>query len=40
MVNAKSGKCLNVNGASKQNGADLIQWPCSDAANSRFRIID
>jgi hypothetical protein len=28
LMNLNSGKCLNVKGASTDNGAQIIQWPC------------
>lgn len=34
--NGYSGKCMNVASASKSNGAHVIQYPCSRAANSRW----
>jgi hypothetical protein len=34
-----SGKYLQINGGSKENGAELIQWPLSNAIKQRF-IVD
>lgn len=34
--NRKSGKCLNVEGATTVNGADLIQYTCNGSWNSLF----
>ncbi|KAB8194031.1 hypothetical protein FH608_017720 [Nonomuraea phyllanthi] len=35
----KSGKCLDVVGGSKDNGAQLQQWSCSGDAWQRFRVV-
>ena len=36
IVNRKSGKCLNAQGASTANGTDLIQYTCTWDWNSLF----
>ncbi len=33
---AHSGHCLNVSGASRSDGAGIIQWTCDGAANEQF----
>lgn len=33
-----SGLCLDISGASLDDGASLIQWPCNGQTNQRFRI--
>lgn len=33
-----SGLCLDISGASFDDGASLIQWPCNGQTNQRFRI--
>lgn len=41
LVKAKhSGKCLDVGGGSRNNGANIIQWNCHGGDNQRFRIYD
>ncbi|MBK8972122.1 MAG: RICIN domain-containing protein [Hahellaceae bacterium] len=35
-----SGKCLDVAGGSKSNGAEIIQWSCHKGDNQRFRVYD
>src|SRR6185295_6493381 len=34
-----SGQCMNVNGASKSSGANIIQWPCSGATNEQWTLV-
>ncbi len=34
--NEASGRCLDVNGASSANGAQMIIWDCHSAANQQF----
>jgi hypothetical protein len=38
MVNVHSGLCLDVNGVSTADGAAVIQWNCSGAANQRWKF--
>jgi arabinan endo-1,5-alpha-L-arabinosidase len=38
IVNRNSGKCLDVNGRSLADGADVIQWACTGATNQQWRI--
>jgi hypothetical protein len=33
-----SGKCMDVSGASKSLGANIIQWDCNKQANQQFRF--
>jgi Ricin-type beta-trefoil lectin domain-like len=40
VVNGASGKCLNVSGASKSSGAFVIQYPCSNALNNQWTVLD
>lgn len=41
LVRAKhSGKCLDVGGWGKHNGAPIVQWNCHGGDNQRFRIYD
>jgi hypothetical protein len=35
----KSGLCLDVSGASKNNGAKVVQWTCGNQANQKWRIV-
>jgi len=35
---AHTGMCMNVAGASADNGADILQWPCTDGANEKWNI--
>lgn len=37
--NLKSGKCLNVEGASISNGAHIIQFTCNDASNEMWQPV-
>lgn len=34
-----SGKCLDVEGASRANGAKVIQWDCHGGANQKWRLV-
>ncbi len=50
VINYNSGQCLAVPGGSKQNGVQVIQWPCGtwndhfwrfdDAGGGKFRIVN
>jgi hypothetical protein len=40
LLNRNSGKALDVNGASTADGASLIQWTRSNAANQQFQFVD
>jgi hypothetical protein len=40
LVNRNSGKALDVNGASTADGANLIQWARTNAANQQFQFAD
>ena len=33
-----SGKCLDVSGASTEDGAAIIQWTCHGGANQQWRL--
>ncbi|MFF3247740.1 RICIN domain-containing protein [Streptomyces sp. NPDC002870] len=33
-----SGKCMDVQGGSKANGAKFIQWDCNGRNNQTFRV--
>ncbi|MET7832105.1 Ricin-type beta-trefoil lectin domain-containing protein [Micromonospora sediminicola] len=37
LVNAASGKCLDVNEASTDDGADIQQWSCNGQANQQWK---
>ena len=39
IVNRRSGKVLDVNGASTADGATIIQWPWTGAANQQWRLL-
>jgi hypothetical protein len=34
-----SGKCLDINGGHKENGAPAIQWDCHGGDNQKFRMV-
>lgn len=34
-----SGKCLDVSGASSNNGAPIIQWDCNGGQNQQWRLV-
>ncbi|WP_328971941.1 RICIN domain-containing protein [Streptomyces sp. NBC_00239] len=36
LESVSSGKCLNVTGASWDNGAQVIQWDCGDTPNNNW----
>jgi hypothetical protein len=36
LVNRNSGMCLDVKGASKAAGANVIQWPCNGGNNQKW----
>ncbi|WP_432153866.1 RICIN domain-containing protein [Streptomyces tricolor] len=38
IVAAHSGKCLDVDGWRKDNGARIIQWPCHGGANQKWYL--
>jgi hypothetical protein len=38
-VNAADNRCLDVNGASKDNGAQIVQWDCHGGANQLWRAV-
>jgi hypothetical protein len=39
LVARHSGKCLDINGSSLDDGAQLLQWDCSGAANQIFTMV-
>ena len=39
LVARHSGKCLDINGASTLDGAELLQWDCIGAANQVFVLV-
>jgi alpha-L-fucosidase 2 len=39
LVNRASGKVLDVKGAAKDDGAAIIQWPWTGAANQQWRLL-
>ncbi|MFG3689394.1 RICIN domain-containing protein [Micromonospora sp. NPDC047740] len=38
LVNAASGKCLDVYGQSADDGAKVVQWSCNGQANQQWRL--
>jgi hypothetical protein len=40
LVNAATGKCLDVNGASTDDSAKVQQWTCAGGANQQWRTSD
>ncbi|UNO38819.1 RICIN domain-containing protein [Streptomyces sp. MST-110588] len=40
IVNSHSGKCLEIENSSKQNGARAQQWDCNGQAGSGWRLQD
>ncbi|WP_432837297.1 RICIN domain-containing protein [Dactylosporangium sp. CA-092794] len=38
-VNAADNRCLDVNGASKDNGAQILIWDCNGGANQVWRLV-
>jgi hypothetical protein len=38
-VNAADNRCLDVNGASKDNGAQLVLWDCHGGANQLWKMV-
>ncbi|MGJ5892143.1 family 43 glycosylhydrolase [Streptomyces niveiscabiei] len=40
LVNRNSGKCLDVNGSSSADGANVQQWTCTGGANQKWRVED
>ncbi|MEV6243610.1 RICIN domain-containing protein [Lentzea sp. NPDC051838] len=38
-ANRSSGKCLDLNGGSVDNGATVIQWNCHNGSNQRWDIV-
>lgn len=39
LVARHSGKCLDINGSSLDEGAQLLQWDCTGAANQIFTLV-
>ena len=39
IVNRNSGKCLDVNGASTADGANIIQWTCNGGNNQQWQWV-
>ncbi|MFF5229407.1 RICIN domain-containing protein [Dactylosporangium sp. NPDC000521] len=37
-VNTKDNRCLDVNGGSKDNGAQILQWDCHGGPNQQWRL--
>jgi lysophospholipase L1-like esterase len=40
LVSRHSGKAIDVNGGSTSDGAAIVQWTRSDAANQQFQFVD
>lgn len=40
LVNRNSGKCLEVEGGSSADGANVLQWACNGGTNQRWRVDD
>ncbi|MDX3380701.1 family 43 glycosylhydrolase [Streptomyces niveiscabiei] len=40
LVNRNSGKCLDVNGSSSADGANVQQWTCTGGAGQKWRVED
>jgi hypothetical protein len=38
IVDTASGKCLDVNNASKDNGAQILQWTCHKRPNQQWKV--
>ncbi len=38
VVNAYSGLCADVKAGETADGTPVVQWPCSDGANQRWRL--
>ena len=38
IVNQASGKCLDVNDASRDNGANIQQWDCHRGPNQQWKV--
>lgn len=39
LVAKRSGRCVDVNGVSTLNGANIIQWPCINQRNQSFNLV-
>lgn len=37
-VNAKDNRCLDVNGGSRDNGAQVLQWDCHGGPNQQWQL--
>ncbi|MET7425718.1 RICIN domain-containing protein [Dactylosporangium sp. NPDC005555] len=37
-VNTKDNRCLDVNGGSKDNGAQVLQWDCHGGPNQQWKL--
>jgi len=40
LVNRNSGKCLDVNGGSTADGANIFQWTCNGGSNQKWKVED
>ncbi|MDO0937614.1 family 43 glycosylhydrolase [Streptomyces sp. DG2A-72] len=40
LVNRNSGKCLDVNGGSTADGANIFQWTCNGGTNQKWKVQD
>ncbi|MFE6619064.1 family 43 glycosylhydrolase [Streptomyces sp. NPDC057740] len=40
LVNRNSGKCLDVNGGSTADGANIFQWTCTGGASQKWKVED
>lgn len=38
-VNAADNRCLDVNGSSKDNGAQIVQWDCHGGPNQLWQLV-
>jgi len=38
VINRNSGKCLDVNGVSTADGANVQQWTCGSGTNQRWSL--
>lgn len=39
IVNYKTGKCLDISGGSRDNGAAIIEWSCHNGDNQKWQLV-
>lgn len=40
LVNVRTGRCADVEGGSRSDGARVIEWPANTGTNQQWQIVD